>query len=124
MSEKAAALEKAGNARDLNFIHRRTDEMLQQYREYLTVLEPFCTDKEETEDKDEISEAALRDFFSEMRVALEDLDMDKMEEVIQDMNQYSYAGWKGELFEQLKTAVEEVEVDNCEAILQTWENKL
>ncbi len=30
-----------------------------------------------------------------------------MEEVIQDMNQYSYAGWKGELFEQLKTAVEE-----------------
>ena len=124
LSEKAAALEKAGNARDLNFIHRRTDEMLQQYREYLTVLEPFCTDKEETEDKDEISEAALRDFFSEMRVALEDLDMDKMEEVIQDMNQYSYGGWKGELFEQLKTAVEEVEVDNCEAILQTWENKL
>ena len=124
LSEKAAALEKAGNARDSAFIHRRTDEMLLQYVGYLAVLEPYCAEKEETEDKEEASDEKLQEFFAEMRIALEDLDMDKMEEVIEDMKQYGYAGWQGEKFEQLKAAVEEVEVDNCEAILHQWESRL
>ena len=124
LSEKAAALEKAGNARDSEFIHRRTDEMLLQYVGYLSILEPYCEEKAETEEKEQISKEKLGEFFLQMRVALEDLDMDKMEEVIRDMNQYCYAGWQEELFGQLKTAVEEVEVDSCENILQKWENRL
>ena len=47
LSEKAAALEKAGNARDVAAIHRDTDEMLEQYLSYLPVLEPFCAEEEE-----------------------------------------------------------------------------
>ena len=122
LSEKAAALEKAGNARDAAFIHRRTDEMLLQYVGYQTILEPFCTEKEEAEDRQEASVEKLREFFADMRMALEDLDMDKMEEVIRDMKMYGYRGWQKDLFEKLKIAVEEVEVDNCENILQRWES--
>ena len=59
-----------------------------------------------------------------MRAALEDLDMDKMEEVAHEMNNYSYEGWQQEMFEQMKDAVEEIDVDGCETILQEWENKL
>ncbi len=124
LSEKAAALEKAGNARDSEFIHKRTDEMLLQYVGYQTMLEPFCAEKAETEGKEEAPVEKLQGFFAEMRIALEDLDMDKMEEVIQDMKQYGYVGWQGELFEQLKIAVEEVEVDDCEAVIHQWESRL
>jgi len=124
LSEKAAALEKAGNARDSSFIHKRTDEMLEQYRGYLAILKPYCEEKEETTEKEGVSAEALRGFFSEMRGALEELDMDKMEEVIREMGKYGYEGWQQELFDRLKTAVEDVDVDNCETILLEWENKL
>ncbi len=123
LSEKAAALEKAGNARDSVFIHKRTDEMLLQYVGYLQVLEPFCTEKEE-EGKERVPLEKLGGFFSDMRVALEDLDMDKMEEVIREMDEYAYEGRQHELFLQLKTSVEDVEVDSCEEILQKWESAL
>jgi signal transduction histidine kinase/FixJ family two-component response regulator/HPt (histidine-containing phosphotransfer) domain-containing protein len=124
LSEKAAALEKAGNARDSAFIHRRTDEMLLQYMGYLPILEPFCTEKQEKDGKEKISAGRIHIFFSEMRVALEDLDMDKMEDVIREMSRYGYEGWQQELFSGLKSAVEDVDVDNCEAILQQWERRL
>jgi len=45
LSEKAAAMEKAGNARDTKRIHECTDEMLEQYLDYKVVLEPFCAEE-------------------------------------------------------------------------------
>ncbi len=125
LSDKAAALEKAGNARDSLFIHHNTDEMLQKYTGYLPVLAPFCQEKEEEEvDKEDISASVLVKDFADMRMAIEELDMDKMEEVIHEMKHYSYSEWQQEMFEQLKEAVEEIDVDRCEALLQEWENKM
>ena len=51
------------------------------------------------------------------------LDMDGMEEVIQEMEQYQYEGWRKELFLQLKYAVEEVDADSCESIMLEWGKK-
>ncbi len=87
-------------------------------------MEPFCTEKQEKDGKEKISAGRIHIFFSEMRVALEDLDMDKMEDVIREMSRYGYEGWQQELFSGLKSAVEDVDVDNCEAILQQWERRL
>lgn len=56
--------------------------------------------------------------------AVDDLDMDGMEEVIQEMDQYRYEGWQKEMFARLKEAVEEIDVDSCEAIMIEWEGKL
>jgi len=126
LSEAAAALEKAGNARDSAFIHKRTDEMLEQYRGYLTVLEPYCVEQEDTdgEEKESVSVETLHELFKQMRAAIEDLDMDRMEEVVQEMKRYRYSGRQGELFTRLKNAVEDVDVDSCEEILQEWESGL
>lgn len=125
LSDKAAALEKAGNARDSLFIHHNTDEMLRKYTGYIPVLAPFCEEEEEAEEsKEDISLTELIKDFADMRMAIEDLDMDKMEEVIRQMNHYSYSEWQRELFERLKEAVEEIDVDSCEAVLLDWENKL
>ena len=71
LSEKAAALEKAGNARDVAAIHRDTDEMLEQYLSYLPVLEPFCAEEEEDEaGKEDISNGTLKEYFARMRAAV------------------------------------------------------
>ena len=59
-----------------------------------------------------------------MSSAVVELDMDQMEEVIREMNQYHYEDVEHDLFEQLKDAVEEVDVDRCEQILKSWREKL
>lgn len=56
-----------------------------------------------------------------MRKAVDNLDMDGMEEAIREMDGYRYEGWQKEMFARLKEAVEEVDVDNCEAIMAEWE---
>ena len=124
LSEKAAALEKAGNAQDGVFIHRRTDEMLEQYLNYLPVLEPFCSDQKKETAKKQISKDQLLHCFGKMRDAMEELDMDAMGDVISDMDQYGYEGWQQESFAGLKDAIEEVDVDRCEEILKNWEERL
>lgn len=124
LSEKAAALEIAGNARDITVIYRDTDEMLEQYLGYLPVLEPFCIEEEEDEaGKEEISGAIILECFRNMQTALDDLDIDRMEEVIKEMSRYHYEGWQHELFEELRDAVEEVDVELCETILEEWKEK-
>lgn len=125
LSDKAAAMEKAGNARDSAAIREGTEEMLKQYLEYLSVLEPFCAEEEEDEaSKKDISQEKLEGCFDKMSSAVVELDMDQMEEVIREMNQYHYEDVEHDLFEQLKDAVEEVDVDRCEQILKSWREKL
>lgn len=122
LAEKAAAMEKAGDMRDIAQIRKCTDAMLQQYREYMAVLEPFVSKKQEEDIcKKEISKEILLEYFADMRDALEDLDMDHMEAVVDAMAQYRYDGDQEELFQKLKASVEEVDVDLCEEILSDWE---
>ncbi len=125
LSERAAAMEKAGNARDALSIHRHTDKMLEQYMGYRSILEPFCADSaKEDVGKEKAPAEAIQNCFGRMRGAVDDLDMDGMEEVIQEMDQYRYEGWQKEMFARLKEAVEEIDVDSCEAIMIEWEGKL
>lgn len=125
LSERAAALEKAGNARDSEFIHKNTDRLLEKYLGYRFVFKPFLPDmKTETGGQESVSTAGLQQHFTDMRMALEDLEMDRMEEVIREMNHYHYEDWQKELYMRLRDAVEEIDVDSCELILWEWEKKL
>jgi HPt (histidine-containing phosphotransfer) domain-containing protein len=109
LSERAAAMEKAGNARDALSIHRHTDKMLEQYMGYRSILEPFCADSAKGDaGKEKVPAEAVQNCFGRMRGAVDDLDMDGMEEVIQEMDQYRYEGWQKEMFARLKEAVEEI----------------
>ncbi len=123
LSDKAADMEKAGNARDAATIHENTDAMLEQYVGYIEMLAPFCLDEEDDAEKKDISDEVLKECFSKMRDAVEDLDMDRMEAVIKDMDQYQYEDWQIELFDQLKEATEEMDVDRCEDIIHMWEER-
>lgn len=125
LSERAAALEKAGNALDIERICADTDEMLAQYRGYMAILEPFFPEEDtKEEEKAKIAAEELQKFLEEMKGAVEDLDMDHMEQVISQMAGYRYEGWQRELFAQLKNAVELIDVDSCETIIEDWEHRM
>lgn len=125
LSERAAAMEKAGNAREVEQIRQCTDEMLQQYRGYLSILEPFCSEQQEDDiGKQDISLDMLHELFAEMRDALDNLDFDCMESVISKMDQYHYEELQQELFGRLKNSVDEIDVDTCEDIIDHWESNI
>ncbi|MCH5344895.1 MAG: PocR ligand-binding domain-containing protein [Acetatifactor sp.] len=122
LSNKAAALEKAGNARDIDFIRDNTAALLEQYRAYRETLSSYFQEEVSSGDKGAIPHDLLLSCFTRMREAVENLDMDEMEAVIGEMNQYSYAPPYDELFSRLKEAVGEVDGDTCEQIMQEWES--
>jgi ABC-type phosphate transport system auxiliary subunit len=97
--------------------------MLEQYLGYLPVLKPFCQEAEDTNEKIEFTLETRLQCFSDMRKAIDNLDMDQMSEVIHEMKKYRYEDWQKELFGQLDDAVEEIDVDTCERILEEWEKK-
>lgn len=126
LADKAAELEKAGNARDTFFIRGNTDAMLEQYRGYITMLKPFCADDEEEASipKEPATIEELRQCFSSMRSAIEELDMDKMEAVSSQLGSYAFDDVQQELCDRLRNASEEMDIDACEDIMKEWEELL
>ena len=124
LSALAADMEKAGNERNTQLIHQYTGSMLEQYLHYDHILAPyFMEQRSGTDNGIAISSGILQQSFASLRNAIEELDMDQMEAVIQDMAPYHYEDWQMDLYKQLKNAVEELDVDTCESILAAWENE-
>ncbi len=122
LSEKAARLEKAGNEGDLEFIRSNTEAMLKQYCDYIPVLKPFFEEtKKEDKEKPPVSNEVLKQFFSKLRAAMEELDIDTMEEIYARMEEYGYDGIQETLLGKLREAVENIDVDACESIISRWE---
>ena len=124
LSDMAADLEKAGNELNIDKIKKNTDQMLQKYVGYIDILKPFCEEEEEIVERDCIDNEHLNKLFDHMLEALENLDMDQMEEVIIEMNHYSYQGVQNEYFEQMKMAVGNIDVERCEEIVKKWSMEL
>ena len=125
LADLAERMEKAGNEEKASLIHQCTDKMLEIYKQYLTILGPYFKEDQKSDyRKEEIPAGLLKKCFSDMRVAFENLDMDQMEDVMKQMEQYRYYGRQKELFEQLQSAVEAIDVELCESIIQTWEKDL
>jgi len=124
LSALAADMEKAGNAKNAELIHQYTGSMLEQYLHYDHILAPYFMEQETASGTGAaISSETLQHSFSALRSAIDELDMDQMEQVIQEMSLYHYENWQLDLFRQLKNAVEELDVDSCESILTAWENE-
>ena len=125
LSDMAATMEMAGIDKDGELIHQQTDAMLEKYRSYLPLLEEYFQEEEEADSTRKAITSEEQDrLFVDMRDALENLDMDRMEEVAEEMRQYQYQDWEKKLLQQLYDAVEEMDVDACEGILVDWESQL
>ncbi len=124
LAETAEQMEVAGNARNAELIHKITPGMLAEYSFYKSILAPYFTKEDAAKGDKQISGDELDVYFVQMRDALENLDMDTVEDIIQSMNQYSYGSGQDELFEQLKNAVDDMDTEKCEEILDTWEAAL
>lgn len=120
LADMAESMEAAGNAQNAELIHKTTPVMLEEYIKYKDILKPYFTKKNTEYGGRQADVKKLNEFFAKMEAALEDLDMDKMEEVISNMEKYSYSKEHEEYFNRLKNAVEDVDTEQCEEIIACW----
>lgn len=124
LSEEAARLERAGNEQDIDTIMDFTSIMLEHYLEYDRILEPFFAAPEDDTPKELIPVELLRQLFTKLREASDNLDMDAMEEVSDEMHKYSYPEEQQEYYTKILDAIETLDGDLCEEIMQQWESIL
>ena len=124
LSEKAAALEKAGNDLNIEMIQERTDDMLEQYRGYQTLLAPYFAEEEKEEkapsDLPAIDKDHLKEILHTLSEAVTNLDLDQLEQSVQELSNYALEETHAALFKKLKTAVEELDFEACDNILLDW----
>ncbi|MDE7184012.1 MAG: hypothetical protein K2O40_05935 [Lachnospiraceae bacterium] len=90
------------------------------YQHYHDVLSPFFPEKQETEGKPPITTSVLMDVFEEMKLAIDDLDMDKMDDAIHTLDGYSFDDENHELYLRLCEAVADMDPDACEEVIADW----
>lgn len=123
LSEKAAALEKAGNDKNISFITEHTEEVLDEYMEYKDILADFIT-IENDEGTEPISREVLLEVFEVLETALDNLELDAMEQAVEQLKGYRYPAEQQIYFEQMKEAVSDIDVDACEEILARWRQEI
>lgn len=124
LSDKAAALEAAGNAGDTDMIQKDTDSLLELYQHYIEVLAPLFPDKHDSEDKTPISVPVLMEAFDEIAQAINDLDMDQMDATVQKLDQYQFDEEGAKFYERLCEAVSGMDPDACEEVISQWKENL
>ena len=124
LSDKAAALEAAGNAGDTDMIQKDTDSLLELYLHYIEVLAPIFPDKHDSEDKTPISVPVLMEAFDEIAQAINDLDMDQMDATVQKLDNYQFDEQGAKFYERLCEAVSDMDPDACEEVINHWKENL
>ena len=89
LSADALAMENAGNAGDASLIAEKTPALLQAYRtlgEALSGLFP----EQNTNDLPEIDTAALKSLNAKLRAAVDDFDLDALDEAVDALSGYRF----------------------------------
>ncbi|MGN0402213.1 MAG: PocR ligand-binding domain-containing protein [Acetatifactor sp.] len=118
LADRAAEMEKAGNARDIDLIRENTSAMLEQYQSYKDILGAMFQTEKEEEDKQPSTDETLGSLLQALQEAMDNLDMDEMDRVKQELLSYSYEESRAEVVRKLCDAVEDIDVDTCEVLAE------
>ena len=123
LADMAAELEKAGNDRNIDFIIKYTEPMLHKYLGYEHAIGILFEEKKENtkaKKKTKASRKVLSELFDMMSIALDNLDIDMMEEVISGLEKFNYDLEQSKLFDQLKEEVSNIDIDACDKTIAEW----
>lgn len=124
LSELAAELEKAGIEKNYKPIKANTKVLLDMYKGLEVILEPLFVNTQSVnpqEKKNPILAADLAEFFRELRVAMDELDIDEMEGIVARMDEFSYDRESIDFFEELVEMIDSMDVEACEDVITRWE---
>lgn len=124
LSEMAARLEKAGREEDIGYLKENTADLLEEYRQYVDILQPYFDTEIRESPKKDFSPEILHSLFSAAKEALDNLDMDEVEEILATLQQYDYSPQQQALCTRLSDAVDNLDASTCEDVIEEWEKLL
>lgn len=119
VSELAAALEKAGNDGNIEFIKNNTEEMLSEYRDLKKLLQPYFSD-DNAKERRYAEQSEIIEMLDEMQEAIDNFDTLQIDEVIDKMSGFDYSDEQQACFESLKQAAEISDIDSCAEAAARW----
>ena len=126
LSQMAADLEAAGNAREIDKIKASTKKLVARYLGYKEVLAPYFEESSDgnAADRPEIEKAALTELLDKLYEAADNLDDTAMEEIMEQLKGYSYPEQQAALLPELENAIADIDVDKCQEIAAGWKEML
>lgn len=122
LSEMAAELEKAGKNNDIQKIMDTTDALLEVYESYKEILQPYFHKEEISQHNGALLEGDMREeCLGKLQIAAANLDFDAIEQIIGEMDNYSYSDEDKEKYEALKIAFDNVDFAAINTLLKDWE---
>ncbi len=122
LGDRAETMEKAGNARDMDYIRAEYDGLIRSYRELLDSLSEYFPDAEEADEAslEEINGDVLKELFAQLSEACENLDMDMMDETGEKLKGYRFPDSKKEKVKALLEAIGNIDVEACTDIINEF----
>lgn len=125
LANKAENLEMLGNKGDIQSIHKLTDDMLIQCNYYYELLaDYFFEEKCDEEEKPVMDPEQLKFYFSNIKIAIEDFDVDVTDKIIEDMKNYRFDNEQADLFVSLDDANTNLDSELVIKIIDEWEKLL
>lgn len=123
LSDRMAAMEKAGSAKDVKYIKKNLSELLSYYRKYSAILAPYA--QKRLEKKSAIlSESGIKRVLLEMSDALEDFEMEKAQELFAQIEKETYDDMRAKMIENLRLSIESADYyaskEQVEALIETY----
>lgn len=123
LADLAARLEQAGNECNGELIHDETDILLAMYCRYQPVFSALFEEQSQKtleECKAEVTLAA----FAQIKEAVEELDMDRADEILEELMKYQYPDEQQVYLDSLQEAITAYDADSCMEIIFGWEQVL
>ena len=125
LSDLAAQMEQAGNNNDIDFILAHHEEMLEKYQAYAPILEKYLeSPTEAVRLKDTYNGAVVQEMLKSMEEAIDNLDMDIMDEVVKQLDKMELPDNQTQCFLMMEEAVEGLDVETCEKVVAAWKKLL
>ncbi|MBO5303686.1 MAG: response regulator [Lachnospiraceae bacterium] len=103
LSGMARILEKAADERNIERIYKCHDIFLQEWREYKESMQVCIATADE--DKTEVSLEVVEDLLALLKEAAEDMDIDRMDNIILQLKQYQYTDETDRKLQRIAEAV-------------------
>ncbi len=120
LGEEAQRLEDAGKAEDTEYIKAHHSEFMEEYSRIVDSLKEIFVEEEKTEEP--LADQEVMDkAYAEIREAAESMDCGRLEDIFNEMEDYSIPESDVELWQELKEAADILDYDSVIAILERME---
>ncbi len=119
LGEMAWELEKAGKDGNIDYIQQNNEKFIAEYRILIDKLSKYFPDEKKDDKELPIIEIPkLKELLNELSQACEELDMDRMEEIKNEMSAFAMPEETAGNVKRLYKTIDDIDTDQCEDLIE------